>query len=320
MISQVIVSIAALRLKQYDLVQMTMLGSVFGNMLLVLGSSLLLAGLKWPVLNYNGDAVKTYVSLLLLGCMNTVIPTALSTLSAESGTLSAAKNVSVHTSIVMILVYGMFLFYQLRTHKAMFDGDATPKVSSSSAEEGNHEETLHDDEEEKEGPKFTFAFAFVVIGGVAVLISLLSDYLVDTVEVAAETFHLSRHFIGLIIIPIVGNVAEHASAILMAAKGKINISFGVALGSAIQIQMFAFPLMAVASWVLGLDMTMNVTPFLASTLFVCVVVTYSCCYDSCATWIQGAKLLSAYVLLCLAFLDTPDPADLSTSRIAAATI
>jgi Ca2+:H+ antiporter len=294
-ITEVIVGFAALRLKQYDLIQMTMLGSIFGNMLLVLGSSLLIGGLKAPMLSFNGDAVKTYIGLLLLGCMGTVIPTAFSSLSTESGSLSAVKNVSAHVSLVLMLFYFLYLFFQLRTHKSMFDG-----------EEDGGDDGGEDDEEE-EGPKFSFLVAFIAIGAVAVLISIISDFLVDTVSSAADTFHLSRHFIGLVIIPIVGNVAEHASAIIMAAKGKIDIAFGVALGSSIQIQMFAFPLLVVASWVMGLDLDTNVTPFLAATLFVCVIVTYSCVFDSSATWLQGAKLLCAYLLLALAFLDAPDP-------------
>ncbi|CUF98285.1 sodium/calcium exchange protein, putative [Bodo saltans] len=375
-ITEVIVGFAALRLKQYDLIQMTMLGSVFGNMLLVLGSSLLIGGLKAPMLSFNGDAVKTYIGLLLLGCMGTVIPTAFSSLSTESGSSSAVQNVSAHVSLVLMVFYFLYLFFQLRTHKSMFDGEDGgedggeddddeegdgPKFSfivafiaigavavlisiisdflvdtvSSAAKkkslvlmvfyflylffqlrthksmfdgEDGGEDGGDDDDEEGEGPKFSFIVAFVAIGAVAVLISIISDFLVDTVSSAADTFHLSRHFIGLVIIPIVGNVAEHASAIIMAAKGKIDIAFGVALGSSIQIQMFAFPLLAVASWVMGLDMDMNVTPFLAATLFVCVIVTYSCVFDSSATWLQGAKLLCAYLLLALAFLDAPDPA------------
>lgn len=303
-ITEVIVGFAALRLRQYDLIQMTMLGSVFGNMLLVLGSSLVVAGLRTPILSFNGDAVKTYVGLLLLGCMGTVIPTAFWTLSKESGDAAAVRTVSGHISLVMIVFYALYLFFQLRTHKSMFDG-------VESGEGGGADDDADgeggDDDDDDDGPKFSFLVAFIAIGAVALLISLISDFLVDTVSAAADTFHLSRHFIGLVIIPIVGNVAEHASAIMMAAKGKMDIAFGVALGSSIQIQMFALPLLMVGSWVLGLEMDLNVTPFLAATLLVSVIVTYACVFDSSATWLQGAKLLCVYLLLALAFLDAPDP-------------
>lgn len=291
-ITEVIVGFTALRLKQYDLIQMTMIGSILGNMLLVLGSSLLIGGIRTSVMSFNGDASKTYVGLLFLGCFGLIIPTAFNTLSAESGTPDAIRHVSGHIGLFMIVFYCLYLYFQLKTHKSMFDGEGGD-----------------DDDEESEGPKFSFWVGFIAIGVVAILISVISDYLVATVSAAADTFHLSRHFIGIIVIPIVGNVAEHASALMMANKGKIDIAFGVALGSAIQIEMFAFPLLAVSSWVLGSGLDLNITPFLATTLFAGIVVTYSSIFDSSATWLQGAKLLCAYFLLAVAFLDAPDRAN-----------
>lgn len=288
-VTEVIVSIQALRLKQYDLIIYTMVGSVIGNMLLVLGSSLLMAGWKKPVMNFNGDAAKTYIGMLLLGAFALIIPTTFGSLSPESDNPSAVRNVSNHMSLFICFAYALFLYFQLRTHKTMFDGD---------------------DDDEDEGPQFSFAFGLVMIGAVALLIAQLSDVLVATVEDAAKAYHLSRHFIGLVVIAIVGNVAEHASAIIMAMKGKYDIALGVALGSSIQIEMFALPFVVVVSWVFGYELSLNITPFLGATLFASIVVTYACLYDSGATWLQGAKMLTCYVLLCIAFLDAPDPAEI----------
>lgn len=239
-------------------------------------------------MTFNGDAAKTYIGMLLLGAFALIIPTAFGSLSSESDNPSAIRNVSNHMSLLICASYALFLYFQLRTHKTMFDGGS--------------------EEEEEEPPQFSFAFGLVMIGIVALLIAQLSDVLVATVEDAANAYHISRHFIGLVIIAIVGNVAEHASAIIMAMKGKYDIALGVALGSSIQIETFALPFVVVISWVFGYELTLNITPFLAATLFAAIVVTYSCVYDSGATWLQGAKMLICYILLCIAFLDAPDPA------------
>ena len=290
--TELIVSIAALRRQEYDLIKMTLVGSVIGNMLLVLGTSLIVCGLKNPIVSMNADASRTYMSMLFFGAFAIVIPSALSTLSSGKGRDDNyyALEVSQHISLLVAALYALYIYFQLKTHKFMFD-----------VADGD------DGDEEEETPQFSFWFAFIGIGIVAVLISVLSDYLVGTVQAAAATFHLSYHFIGLVLIPIVGNVAEHASAILMANKGKMDIAVGVALGSSIQIEMFAFPVMVLIAWMGGFPLSMQLSPFLICVLFVGIIITFSCISEGSATWLSGTKMFAAYLLLCIAFLDAPDP-------------
>jgi Ca2+:H+ antiporter len=291
--TELIVSIAALSKGEYELIKMTLVGSVIGNMLLVLGTSLIVCGIKNPIVAMNSDAARTYSSMLFFGAFAIVIPTALSTLSESRGGRDDdfyALEVSQHISLLVAALYGLYIYFQLKSHKFMFDGA---------------EDSEEPDEDEE--PKFSFVFAFVGVGVVAVLISMLSDYLVGTVQAAAETFHLSYHFIGLVLIPIVGNVAEHASAILMANKGKMDIAVGVALGSSIQIEMFAFPVMVLIAWMGGYPLDMQLSPFLMLTLFMGIVITHAIIAEGSATWLGGSKMVAAYLLLGIAFLDAPNP-------------
>jgi len=195
--------------------------------------------------------------------------------------------VSQHISMLIIALYAVFIVFQLRTHKKLFNGD-------------------DDDDDEEEQPKFSFVVAFVGIGIVAVLIAILSDYLVSTVEIAADTLRLSKHFIALILIPIVGNVAEHASAIIMAFRGKMDIAVGIALGSSVQIIDFAFPFTVVVSWVLGYSLSMAVPSLLLACLVGSAILTYVCIADGTPTYLSGLVMLSVYLLLAITFLDAPD--------------
>ena len=274
--TEVIVALAALRLHMYDLIKMTMIGSVMGNTLLVLGSSLVVGAFSKDEVKFNANATKHYIGLLILASFAILIPSA--------SNIDDPLRVSQHVALFMVLFYALYLYFQLKTHKHMFDeGEA----------------------EDEETPQFSFCVAFISIGIVALLISFISDLLVGTVSAAAATFNLSQHFIGLVIIPIVGNVAEHASAILMARKGKMDIAFGVALGSAIQIEMFAYPAVVVISWMLGYSLDLNITKFLIAVVVGVVILTQSCVADGVATWLSGGKMLCAYVLLAVAFLDAP---------------
>lgn len=310
--TELIISIAALRLKEYNLIKQSLIGSVFGNMLLVLGSSLLLGGVKNPQLKFNTAAAGTYMGTLVLSAFALLVPSGFATINDDmqynvvntTGATLAIREVqspkytlqvSQQMSLVMIAIYALYIWFQLKTHKHLFDGTGETGAENPAGED-----------EEEETPKFTFVFGVIATGIVTVFIAIISEFLVGTVEPAADALRISKHFIGLALIPVCGNVCEHASAITMAWKGKLDISLGISLGSCTQISMFAMPLMVLISFVFGFDLDMKFSPFLAATLFATVLLTHVLLSDGSATWLSGSKLLCAYLILCVAFFNTPD--------------
>ena len=334
--TELIISFAALRLEKYELIKMSLAGSILGNMLLVMGTACLVAGLKWPTIRFNSHAAQTYMSSLILATFAFIVPTSFSTLNKNSEDPHYALQVSQAISILLVLIYGAYIYFQVGSHKSYFDGEKAPPQAMMGWKTPKHEPREKDDdndaaaaaksttttnadgeevaaapeeeEEEEEVPQFSFAFALVGLAVIAILISILSDMLVESVSGAAEQLHLGQHFIGLVLVPIVGNVAEHASAIVMAAKGKMDIAIGIALGSSIQIAMFAMPFTVIVSFLWGKELNMNLTPFVAGCLFATVLLTHSILVSGSSTWLSGAKLMVAYLILLVAFLFAPDDA------------
>ena len=321
--TELIISIMALRAGMLDVIKLSLIGSVLGNMLLVLGTAFIVGGMKFRDMTFNSDAVNTYSPLLMLSILSFVIPSAYwaSTVkvnpSAENMAMggghghSAHKQVSQHDSdtilavsrqlaVVMCFAYACYLYFQLVTHKHLFDGkpgaaDAAvvkPELGASDEEE---------EEDEEEVPQFTFTVGLVGLGVVSILISMLSDILVDTLSEAAEAWNLPQQFIGIILVPIVGNAAEHASAIFMAARNKLDISVGVALGSSIQIAMFVMPVLVVCGWIMGVPLNMDFHPFLTVTTAISVLVVENITSDGKTNWLEGVMLICAYVMVALMF-------------------
>jgi Ca2+:H+ antiporter len=309
--TELIISLVALKYGQFDIIKFSLIGSIIGNMLLVLGTSFLLAGLKNRSLTFNPAATNSYLSTLILSCLCFVGPTAYSTIDAAAANPIYTLRVSREISVLMIGVYVAYLYFQQKTHRHLFDEQpASPRDAAdggAAATTGaSGQAAVQDDDDDDDDPEYSFWFSFVGTAIVALLISVLSDFLVDSLEGAAEGLHLSRHFIGLVLVPIVGNVAEHASAIMMAMKMKLDIAIGVALGSSVQIGMFVMPIICLCGTFMGQDLDLTMGTFTTATLFVTVLLTFAVSNAGSATWLSGLKLTAAYAILALAFFHAPD--------------
>eukprot|EP00760_Papus_ankaliazontas_P007869 PhM_4_TR13571/c0_g1_i1/m.80123/K07300/chaA, CAX; Ca2+:H+ antiporter len=282
--TEMIISIVALRAGAFDVIRYSLMGSVLGNMLLVLGCSFIAAGVKFSSSEYNLHAVNTYGSVLLLSSMSFVIPSTFQIMNGTDGLLALSRELAVCS----IFMYAAFLSFQLVTHKHVFDDDD------------------NEGEEEEEYPQFSFVFGVVLMGIVGTIISVCSDYLVESIDGTVHSWSLSRHFIGVILIPIVGNAAEHVAAITQAYKGNLDISFGIAIGSSIQIACFVVPFTVLTAWACGLPLTMNFHPFATCIVFCSVVVLNTLTTTGRCHWLNGVMLLLAYVMLSLAYLHMPD--------------
>ena len=321
--TEVIVSVFAMRLGLIDVVQSSLLGSVLSNMLLVLGTAFVAAGMKKKVAKFNRLAASANTSLLLVVVLAIAVPAVLS----ASGEIEhpELKAFSHGVAVIMLLLYGLYLFFQLSSHAYIFedDEDASPKSPSARARgeagfqqvvlaaahanrlppfDGSYPELEEDDDDE-----FVLApnVAIAWLALLTLLISLLSKVICDAIEGAALAWNLPRAFVGFVLLPIVGNAAEHATAIGMAYREKLDLAIAVALGSSTQIALFVIPLMVVIGWVLpGLDndMTLDFPPFETTVTMLSVIIVAFQVQVGEATYLSGLVLVVAYVIIALSFV------------------
>lgn len=309
---ELIVSIIALKENQVRIVQASMLGSILSNLLLVLGCCFIAGGITRVQQTFNQTVAQTMSSLMALATAGLLIPAAFhATLpppkgkhgfpepgSSDTLILSLSRGVSV----ILLIVYILYLLFQLKTHKSLFEEQAQE------ADDGIITTSLPPDENDakSEEQKLSVFSSVVVLCIATLLVSFCADYLVGSIDDIVESSGLSKTFIGLIIIPIVGNAAEHVTAIIVAMKDKMDLAIGVAVGSSLQIAIFVTPFMVLVGWVIDVPMSLYFSTFETAILFVSVFITNLVILDGELNWLEGAMLLSTYLIVALAFFYYPD--------------
>jgi len=312
---EVVVSIQALRLGQIRVVQSMLLGSVLSNLLLVLGSSFLLGGLKYHVQIFNKDAAQANSGLLLLSALALVVPTPLASYNDVSD--QNVLTVSRITAVFLFAIYFQLLYFQLGSHKDFFDGEeedggdeeSLPAISESDRSI-SHDFKKQPSAESMEGEHHPMSLPFA-LGGLALmtlLVSFFSDYLVDSIDGFTKEADLTDTFVGLILLPIVGNVVEHLTAVTMAIKNKMEISMGIAVGSGTQVSVFVIPTVTLFGWLLDEPMNLNfptfeITMYIMSIIIVAIVIS-----SGTSNWLFGSMLVTMYMLLAVSvfFLKSED--------------
>ncbi|CCH61743.1 hypothetical protein TBLA_0F02010 [Henningerozyma blattae CBS 6284] len=295
---ELIVSLIALRSGQVRIVQASMLGSLFSNLLLVLGFCFLFGGYNRVQQQFNQTAAQTMSSLLAIACASLLIPAAFkATLpQGHDDELIDSKILSLSrgTSIILLLIYIFFLIFQLKTHQEIFE-----------QQQEEIEETF---EELNDGPpeSLTVKSSLIFLLLSTVLVSICADYLVSSIDMVVESTGLSKTFIGLIIIPIVGNAAEHVTSVIVAMKDKMDLAIGVAVGSSLQIALFVTPFMVLYGWYIDVPMTLNFSTFETTSLFVSVFLSNYLILDGESNWLEGVLALAMYFLIALSFYYYPD--------------
>lgn len=275
---EMILSIFALRKGLIDVVQGSLLGSILSNLLLVLGMCFFFGGIKFHNQKYNADGARVQSNLLLLSVLALVIPSLVGIVqSKETLVLSMSRG----AACILALLYCMYLVFQLKTHSDYFVGDSAEA----------------DPEEEHMSP----VLACVVLLLSTCIVAACSEGLVDSVEGITEAFGISEQFIGVILLPIVGNAAEHLTAVDVALKNKMDLSLGVALGSSSQIAMLVVPFTVIAGWVIGVPMDLNFRPLGTGILLLTVLIVGSLTSDGESNWLEGAMLMAAYVMIAITF-------------------
>lgn len=280
--AELIITIIALREGLVDVVKASIAGSIVGNILAVLGLSILIGGLKNGTQRFDPRLASANVTLMALAVLALLIP-AIFSISERTRPLpeSAIEDLSDGVAIVMIVIYALFLLYSLR-QGATVEAQTVDRPSRA---------------------KLGRAIAALAIATVAIVV--MSEVLVGSIRPTAEDWGLSELFIGVMLIPLVGNIAEHLVAVQVAHANKMDLSLGIAVGSALQVALFVTPVLVFASVVLGQPMTLIFNGYELMALVAATLIAVLISFDGESHWLEGAELLAVYIMLGVAFYYVP---------------
>lgn len=301
---ELIVGVVALLQGQLRIVQMSLIGSILSNLLLVLGFSFFIGGLYKPENTFQQTAAQASGSIMTLGCFTLVLPAAYwmsmkETPSERMAVLLKSKPVSDSvdaqngilfisrgTAVILLVIYVGYLLFQLRTHVFLYD---------------EAQEVQEEEEEERMSPNSAIAALLLI----TVITSFNADYLVSAIDDVANDYGISKMFIGTILLPIVGNAAEHVTSVVMAAKNKMEIALSVSVGSSVQICLGMVPLLVILGWAVGQPLTLYFHNFETITLVISVLLVNSLVQDGKSNYLEGALLVGLYLVIALAFWVQP---------------
>lgn len=275
--AELIIAIFALQAGLIELVKASIIGSILGNLLLILGLSLMAAGMNKPLFAFNRTAAGMAGSMLALAVAAMVFPALFHATHPEAASL-VELHLSEGVAIVLGVVYLLSLLFSLRTHRRLLGGEPHP--------------TVH--------PVWGVPRALAVLALATVGIAVISEILVSAIGPLTEGGLLSQAFLGLIIIPVIGNAAEHASAVAVARKGKVDLAIQIAMGSSTQVALFVAPVLVGVGVLLGVEMNLVFTPFQVLALALATGVSALMTLDGESHWFEGVQLLALYVLVGLA--------------------
>jgi Ca2+:H+ antiporter len=286
--AELIIAIVALRAGLYDVVKASLTGSIIGNILLVFGLSALIGGARFPVQTFNKTAANLGTTMLTLAAIGLVVP-AIFHFVVAGGPVVAEQDLSLEIAIILMITYVLSLVFTLRTHKHLYAGGHGDDADDAIGTEG-----------------WTTGKSLLVLLIATAFVALMSEFLVGAVVATAKSFGMTEVFVGVILVAIIGNAAEHSTAVLMAIKNKMDIAINIAVGSSIQIALFVAPVMVFLSYVIGpqpMDLIFTNFEVLAITLSVAIMALIS--QDGESNWMEGVQLLAVYAILGIAFYFLP---------------
>jgi Ca2+:H+ antiporter len=297
--TELIIALVALNAGLIDVVKASITGSIIGNLLLVMGFSMLLGGLRYKEQEFQPIVARVNASSMNLAVIAILLPTAVDYTSKGIDEPTIQK-LSVAVAIVLIGVYALTLLFSMKTHTYLYDAGLAELPAEELASVNLAPNTEGDDEHPINLPLWIGVLLVCTL-----LVAVESELLVDSLEVATEALGLTALFTGVILVPIVGNAAEHATAVTVAMKNKMDLSLSVALGSSLQIALFVAPVLVLAGWLLGKPMDLEFNPFELVAVAVAVLIANSISSDGRSNWLEGTLLLAAYVVLGFAFYFHP---------------
>ncbi len=293
--TELIIALIALNAGLVDVVKASITGSIIGNLLLVMGLAMLLGGLRHKEQEFQSIVARVNASSMNLAIIAILLPTAMN-FTADGIDEATLQRLSSAVAVVLILVYGLTLLFSMKTHAYLYDlgvAERSPAqpAGDSPASNPEHEGNLW--------------FWVGVLLAATLLVAIESEFLVETLEEATAQLGLTSLFTGVILLPIIGNAAEHTTAVTVAIKNKMDLSVSVAVGSSLQIALFVAPVLVLAGWVMGQPMDLDFNPFELVAVAVSVLIANSISSDGRSNWLEGTLLLAAYAVLGLAFYFHP---------------
>jgi Ca2+:H+ antiporter len=277
-LTELVIALAALRAGQYLLVKASLAGAIVTNSLFMLGASFLLGGLKYHTQEFNRVSARMQASLLFLATIALLIPSAVR--EADAGAAATfVQTLSLGLSGVLIVAYGLGMVFSLKTHKELF----------AAAAHGGEEDTA-----------WPMGVALATLAGVTVLVALVSEVFVESVQQAAESFGMGPAFVGFIVVALVGGAAEMTSAFSGARKNRLDLSVGIAMGSASQIALFVAPLLVLLSYVIGpTPMDLRFWPGAVVMMLVASLTASLVTNSGRSAWFVGVLLLMVYLIFAM---------------------
>eukprot|EP01023_Acetabularia_acetabulum_P031259 TRINITY_DN29392_c0_g1_i5.p1 TRINITY_DN29392_c0_g1~~TRINITY_DN29392_c0_g1_i5.p1 ORF type:complete len:548 (-),score=76.15 TRINITY_DN29392_c0_g1_i5:225-1868(-) len=323
---ELILSLVALQKGLFEVVQMSLLGSILSNMLLVLGCCFLFGGIYYHQQNFNQIANKVCNSLLFLSVIALVIPSALS-FAQENSTTEQHRELEIlylsrGVAVLLAIIYICYLTFQLGTHNDLFseeEGDHKHKSNNNNNNNDSNQNVDNDQENKKlsdsfksskrteskeeaeDIPQFSLLAATFLLAAISVLVAVASEYLTDAINDLGTTSGVSQKFLSIIILPIAGNACEHLTAVIVAMKNKMDLSLGVAIGSSIQIAIFVIPVVVLVGWGTGKDMTLQFDTLGVISLTIAVIHANFITLDGVSNWLMGLELISTFLIIAFAF-------------------
>ena len=281
-IAELIIAFFALQAGLIEVVKASLTGSIIGNLLLVLGASILVGGLRHGIQTFSQRIASSNASLLVLAVIGLFIPAvfAFTTGHPPQGTLTEE---SVGVAFALIAGYVLALVYQFTNPDETLGGSG--------------DATGHG------GPAWTVRVAVLVLIVAAVLLAVLSEILVDSIETFIESFGLSTFFVGVVLVPTIGNLAEHLVAVQLAAKDKMEFAMAVSFGSSLQVALFVAPVLVIVGAILGQPMDLVFTPLEVAAVAAAVGISALIALDGESNWLEGALLTLVYVILAISFFE-----------------
>ena len=287
--AELIIALAALREGLHDVVKASITGSIIGNILLVLGAAFLAGGLKHPTQKFNASGARIQASSLTLAAIALVLPAAFHAFGGAQA-VASESGLSLEISLVLLVTYGLSLWFSLRTHKHLFGGACEGA--------GGHAGKVH--------RPWSVTRSVTVLAVSTALVAWVSEILVASVGPAAQSFGMTGVFVGVIVVAIIGNAAEHSTAILAAWNNRMDLAIGIAVGSSLQIALFVAPVLTLASFLLGpYPMDLVFTPAEVIAVALSVAIANQVTGDGESNWLEGVQLLSVYLILAGVFYFLP---------------
>mmetsp|Transcript_10377 Transcript_10377/g.25941 ORF Transcript_10377/g.25941 Transcript_10377/m.25941 type:complete len:416 (+) Transcript_10377:153-1400(+) len=293
---EMLLCVSGIKNGEIAVVQCTLLGSILSNLLLVMGCAFLAGGLLHHNQKYNQAGASTQCSLMSMSVFAIGLPTIYANILKQDEEWEHMVAVSRWSSVFLLLVYFAYLVFQLKTHAHLFQDEEA--------------------EEEEEQPDLSAPTAAVLLGITTVVTSFATDYLIDAIKGTVDTWKVSREFVGIILLPIIGNAAEHYTAITVAMRNKMDLSLGVAAGSSCQMGLLVTPFTVLVGWAYGAEMTLNFHAFQLAVLMFAVFLVTSILNNGRSNWLEGYILLITYLVVALVYFFEGTGKDASLATLA----